>query len=342
MILIDALGLHDYVFTTARSSAAPPHDHGTVAVIDGLIVKITPLRTANVPPPMALHEVEVLSNVIDVAFNVDASLIAVLHQKGISIFEWKSVASSAAPPELTGRVTFDKDEFFTPAYQQISFAGTSEVLVLRKDETGANINRYGFNDDTGRMELVESNANPTSAISTLSSFTKDGVAYPFVQGRKGDLLSLTFGDHSLAHCSFPMYLPWVEISGGEDEIAFGLSSHGHLYANSRLLVKNCTSFLVTSAHLIFTTTTHLLKFVHITQVNGKPFNPYDKNTSLTCKQISKSRQMTQRMMRDVEVLSGELDLSLPCPQLSASFFKCREEISRPFTLEQWWLQVFEN
>lgn len=225
---------------------------------------------------MALHEIEVLSNAIDVAFNVDASLIAVLHQKGISIFEWKSVASSSPPPTLTGRVTFEKPEFSTLAYQQISFAGTNEVLVLQKDETGASINRYGFNDDTGRMEALGSTPNPTSAISTLSSFFKDGVAHPFVQGRNGDLYSLAFGDHSLSHCNFPTYLPWVEISGGGDEIAFGMSSHGHLYANSRLLVKNCTSFLVTSAHLIFTTTTHLLKFVHIAQVDGKSLNLDDE------------------------------------------------------------------
>ncbi|PVH84364.1 elongator complex protein-like protein 1 [Cadophora sp. DSE1049] len=333
----DALGSHDYIFTTARSSAAPPHDHGIVAVIDGLSVKITPLRTANVPPPMALHEIDVPSNAIDVAFNAVASLIAVLHQNGISIFQWKSVASSAPPPALTGRVTFEKAECFTPTNQQISFAGTSEVLVLQKDETGANINRFGFNDDTGRMEMLESNANPTSTIFTLSNFTKDGVAHPFVQGRKGDLHSLTFGDHSLSHCSFPMYLPWVEISGGEDEIAFGMSAHGHLYANSRLLVKNCTSFLVTSAHLIFTTTTHLLKFVHITQVDDLEVPADDPENDERCRSIERGARLVTAMPTALSLVlqmpRGNLETIYPRAMVVAGIRKLIEEknYKRAFT-----------
>jgi len=84
----------------------------------------------------------------------------------------------------------------------------------------------------------------------------------------GDLVSLA-GDQFPGDVKFPIFLPWVEIVRlGNETIAFGLSANGHLYANSRLLVKNCTSFLLTPAHLIFTTTTHLLKFVHITSVAG--------------------------------------------------------------------------
>jgi elongator complex protein 1 len=47
-----------------------------------------------------------------------------------------------------------------------------------------------------------------------------------------------------------------------------LSRTGALYANQRLLTKNCTSFIATPNHIIFTTTQHLLKFVHITNVEG--------------------------------------------------------------------------
>ncbi|KAL5324383.1 hypothetical protein ACEPPN_008928 [Leptodophora sp. 'Broadleaf-Isolate-01'] len=333
----DNLGLHDYILATARSSAEPPHDHGTVAVIDGLSVKITPLRTANVPPPMALHEIEVPSNAIDVAFNVDGSLIAVLHQKGVSIFEWKSVTASSPPPTLTGRVTFKKSEFFTPTYQQISFAGTNEVLVLQRDETGANVNRYGFNDDTGRMDVMESTPTPTSAIFTLSSFSKDGVSHPFVQGRKGDIKSFTLGVNSLSHCSFPVYLPWVEISGGEDEIAFGMSSHGHLYANSRLLVKNCTSFLVTSAHLIFTTTTHLLKFVHITQVDDLEVPADDPEIDERCRSIERGARLVTAMPTALSLVlqmpRGNLETIFPRAMVVAGIRKLIEEknYKRAFT-----------
>lgn len=45
---------------------------------------------------------------------------------------------------------------------------------------------------------------------------------------------------------------------------------GALYANKRVIAKNCTSFLVTPAHLLFTTSQHLLKFVHLNRVDGMP------------------------------------------------------------------------
>jgi elongator complex protein 1 len=295
------------VFTITHASSAPPHDHGAVAVIDGQSIKITPFRTANVPPPMALHEFQVQSNAIDVAFNADASLIAVLHQHGISIFEWKSVSASSSPPALTGRVTFEKTESPAIIHQHISFADKDDVVVMQRSESSSSIKRYGFNEDTGRMKELASAANPSHTTSTLSYFFQDGTVYPFVQGRKGDLHSLTFGEHTLSHCNFPTYLPWVEIvSFGDDRIAFGMSSSGHLYANSRLLVKNCTSFLLTPAHLIFTTTTHLLKFVHITYVNGIISSFPSIAIGANARQTLKFRQMTQKRTNDAAALSVAL------------------------------------
>lgn len=43
---------------------------------------------------------------------------------------------------------------------------------------------------------------------------------------------------------------------------------GALYANKQLLARNCTSFLVTTTHILFTTSQHLLKFVHLNSVDG--------------------------------------------------------------------------
>lgn len=232
---------------------------------------------------MALHELKVRANAIDIAFNADSSLFAVLHQCGIAIFEWKSTAASSSPPSLIGQVTFEKEDSSVGICHQISFADNDEILVLQQDASGSSLKRYSFNDDTGRMDQISTQPTPTIETSTLSSFIQDSSTHPFVQGWKGDLHSLTFGEHTLSHSSFPHYLPWVAIIPyREDHIAFGMSGNGHLYANSRLLVKNCTSFLVTPAHLIFTTTAHLLKFVHITDVHGTRPSP-----QVDCKANSK-------------------------------------------------------
>jgi elongator complex protein 1 len=218
---------------------------------------------------MALHEIEAQSNIIDVAFNADASLLAVLHQQGLSIYEWKSLAASGSAPQLTGRVTFSKTDSIQGVSQQITFGDKDEILVLQRLDSESLVKRYEFNDDTGRMEEVTFSIVPEQNLSILSSFSRDGKIQPFAQDTSGGLHNLAPEEQSISHCKFPMFLPWVElVPFGEDVLAFGMSSNGHLYANSRLLVKNCTSFLVTPAHLIFTTTTHLLKFVHVTTVSG--------------------------------------------------------------------------
>ncbi|PBP19397.1 IKI3 family protein [Diplocarpon rosae] len=325
----DVVSILEYIFKISRSSTAPPNDHGTVAVIDGQSLKITPLKMANVPPPMALHDLEVPSNAIDVAFSADGSLVAVLHQQGISVFEWKSVAASAPPPVLTGRVTFDKADYCRLTHRQISFTDTNQVLVLQQDETAPRITRYGFNEETGRMEAVASNESPSSAIFTLSCYVKDGLAHPFMQGQKGDLHTLESGYPSLSHCKFPLYLPWVEIAAGEDVIAFGLSSHGHLYANTRLLVRNCTSFLLTPAHLIFTTTTNLLKFVHITTVDDLEVPPDNPEIDERCRSIERGARLITAMPSSLNLVlqmpRGNLETIYPRAMVVAGIRKLIEE-----------------
>lgn len=288
----NSINMSEYIFTTSHSSVIPPHDRGIVAVIDGQIIKITPFRAANIPPPMALHEITVHSNAIDVMFNIDASMIAVLHHQGVSIFEWKDISASEAPPALTGRYTFGQNELTNTCYQQICFVDANDVLVLRRHITTSLVTRYGFNEDTGRMDKKSHEDTPTSSLITLSSFNKNGSAHPYAQDITGNLHSLSLGDSSLAYYGFPVALPWIEMLSYKDsQLSFGMTTNGHLYANTRLLVKNCTSFLVTPAHLIFTTTTHFVKFVHIADVHDLEIPPDDPERDERCRSIERGARL---------------------------------------------------
>jgi elongator complex protein 1 len=267
----------EYIFHVARSSTVPPTDNGAVAVIDGNILKITPFRSANVPPPMSLYELSAMDNVIDVAFNRDCSTVAVLHHSGIALYDWKITGTSSSEPVLNGRVTFSKGSFDEGPYEQLCFDKNNDIIVLQYENgTETKLHSFGVNKDTGRMDTKAHNFDRISSVAMISSYDQDGSINPFAQDSLGGLHSLGFDDRVLADVSFPMFLPWVDVvKHGDDGIAFGLSGNGHLYANSRLLVKNCTSFLLTPAHLVFTTTTHLLKFVHITGVQGwSSIQPY--------------------------------------------------------------------
>jgi elongator complex protein 1 len=272
-MVLDKIDVAEYVFSVTRSSTAPPRDYGAVAVIDGKDLKITPFRSANVPPPMSLYEVTVAQNISDVAFCSATTSIAVLHQGGIANYSWEVNSTPSSPPVLIGRFTF-KDALQNATLRQLCFNEEGDILILCQLETGRPLlQRYGFSEETGRVDEKSFEAAEVSSPVLISSFELDGLTYPFAQGESGDLLSLSLPSYglSLAAPCFPMFLPWVEIiSHGDEKIAFGMSKTGHLYANSRLLVKNCTSFLLTPFHLIFTTTTHLLKFVHIAKAEGQP------------------------------------------------------------------------
>ena len=324
---------------TTRGSTTPPQDHGLAAVIDGQLIKVTSFMVAIIPPPMALYEISVRANAIDVAFNGSSS-IAVLHREGISVFDYNSPLVSGQPPMLKGEFTIDQAESSKFFYQGICFSERNEVLVLQRYMTGSIITRFGFNGDSGAIE-EKTSSGPTSLISTLSNFTDDGLAKPFAQDVSGNLHSLLPESESLVYGKLPINLPWVEVVPiGDSHIVFGMSSNGHLYANSRLLVKNCTSFLVTPAHLIFTTTSHLLKFVHITNVNSMLTSSNPSRSHANSKKILKFHQTTQKRMRDAVVSNAELELLLLCQHLLVLYSRCLEVILRLSTLVQWLFPAF--
>ncbi|KAF7882762.1 uncharacterized protein EAF02_006125 [Botrytis sinoallii] len=296
----DTIDLAEYIFTTARGTLAPPNDFGVLAVIDGQNLMVTPFRVANVPPPM------------------DAT---------------KRVAPT---PTLSGQYTFDS-AIKSTIYQQITFSGKNEILALGRTETGPVVQGYHLAEVPGEMKEKALENYPTSSVSILSSFVEDGVMHPYVQTSSGDLHSLAFGDASLSSCNFSKQLPWVDIipfgdgpnAYGDGRIAFGLSSNGHLFANTRLLVRNCTSFLVTPAHLIFTTTTHLLKFVHITEVHDLEVPADDPEIDERCRSIERGARLVTAMPTslslNLQMPRGNLETIFPRAMVLAGIRKLIEE-----------------
>lgn len=252
----------------------PPRDYGAVAVIDGNTVNITPFRTANVPPPMALFNIEASHTVIDVAFSQDNSSMAVLHQGGLDLFEWQTKNKRSLSPRHLATYDFKSDGLVANALQVfLSHHGQPDILYFNE---GLKVCRATLNDTGDSLVaeepvLLEEEAIFLQANSIMTSPGPDKVADAYFQTKSGKLVRLPSQDSAFEALaiSFPLQLPWVETVELEDQVvAFGLSRSGHLYANTRQLVKNCTSFLVTCDHLIFTTSNHLLKFVHLARPEG--------------------------------------------------------------------------
>jgi len=200
-----------YALVVSSSPPTPPHDYGILAVIDGKCLKLTPMRFANVPPPMALHELKFDNNAIDVVLstccdNMSSILVEVyFNREKISVYSWSMESKGQQPPSLV--------------------EPTSSL---------AKIDLHG-------LVLVECKLPTIEAIRWQEEL-------------KSQMNGLVNGDKALHG----------------KEIRFNVSENGSLFANERRLVRNCTSFLVTPAHLIFTTSQHLLKLVHLgEEADGK-------------------------------------------------------------------------
>jgi elongator complex protein 1 len=261
----------EQIFYTARGSCRPPYDTGAVAVIDGETVKLTPFRTANVPPPMALVEIQAESSVIDVAFGPQNKTFAVLHHRGVDIYEWPSKNGRPAKPQLKNRVQFETANI--PEYH---------VALRICSSSDGRFRCMNYQDDLGHIQLgvhVADTERPHMSILddhhemlvATATFEDDSSVEGYGQDHYGKLFKLADDRNEMLSVQFNTQLPWFEISKVDDSvIAFGLSRNGHLYANSRLLAKNCTSFTITPSHVIFTTSNHYVKFIHLTaDIHGK-------------------------------------------------------------------------
>lgn len=256
------------------------------------------MRLANVPPPMALHEIEISSSIIDVAITIRSNprpraIIGVLHHQGYSQFEWSLKSMVQNPPVCRSTNDFcstgtDTVTHRDGLYLQLSFSGNASLLFSKSmdestftliGEDGGCIGqavlhetdiegmiRNSWNLRSKTYVVLNHNGKPNNEEleARAQGFNDTGTAGV-------ELAFSSFSTQSIDAivCRFEIGHAVNGLANGTETLAtkdviFSLAENGYLFANERRLVRNCTSFLVTSAHLIFTTSQHLLKFVHLT------------------------------------------------------------------------------
>lgn len=300
---------------------------GDVAVIDGHTIKFTPFQTANVPPPMALYDIEVDYPVTDIAFLKDGSQMAVLHQKGMHLFalEKQGPAGHRATPKLLK--TIPLDSFENKCQLQIAFSAPSQVQVLSLDDFQLQITVWDLTEELMIGE-VGTGLHAVTLTSADETSVEDGAV---VQDRQGNITRVSMETGETVLGKFPALLPWATYTTYEDQfIAFGLSRNGHLYAKSRQLVKNCTSFVVTDKHLIYTTSNHFVKFIHLTaNVDELDVPLDDPETDERCRSIERGGRlvtaMPSRMSIVLQMPRGNLETIYPRAMVLAGIRQLVEE-----------------
>ncbi|KAK0706398.1 IKI3 family-domain-containing protein [Lasiosphaeria miniovina] len=306
--------LNEFVFSVSRGPTAAPNDYGAVAVIDGPTIKFTPFRTANIPPPIAMYELEVESPVIDVAFTKDGFAMAVLHRLGVNIYGLEANAARLSCPKLQEKAVFPilDSEFYEESFLQVEFAGPQEVQVLRMAED-VDLISYHVGASSQENKWSETPAGLISTITSPDNSSPDGIV---AQDRQGRLSLVSGGEHVNLPIGFPTLLPWASFVTHDGKLlGFGLSRNGHLYANSRQLAKNCTSFIVTGSHLIFTTSNHLVKFVHLASPKDLDVPQDDPENDERCRSIERGARLVTAMPANMSMVlqmpRGNLETIFP-------------------------------
>lgn len=149
----DTIRRLQYKFEVCAGPISPPLDYGVVAVIDGKNLKVTPLRQANIPPPMSLYEVTLPANANDVAVDLEGATeetaeepnfrIRVLHSQGVSTYILD--VNTMEPPIHVGDACLSNKEEF-------SNVSTNAVA---EDLCALSLRAYSTNNESEIFNLTE-------------------------------------------------------------------------------------------------------------------------------------------------------------------------------------------
>ena len=293
-----------FAFVVSRGSIIEPHDHGTALVIDGCRLKITPLRYATVPPPMAYLEVEVQHSIIDATISKDGQFIVILTTKSLEVYKWRfgSGTTKLSKTQRDAQILRPSTEAVlihsspllrniegvSLRFTQVAIAADSQITIIsppRLNCPGCLLN-FDFKpmevrplegEDVAilthgdpvktqaRGLIVDSQQKGVSSTTILSPNLSD-LEHPAVLGRRKE--TVAFDVQDMNRSFMPNGTEDHSTSSGHESSEpahlCSLSETGQLVIDDHVLVSNCTSFLIAHNHLMFTTADHLLKFVHLT------------------------------------------------------------------------------
>ena len=263
---------YEFKMETLRSKGMS----GSVAVIDGKTVLLTPFSRANVPPPMSLYQIEMEKQVLNVCFgfakignNSEEEIIVVLCESNV---EFHTIGSQ---PLKIGELQIEYQNprqiaLVSNTLVILHHSNNSRVAVLELDISANGIylkNDYKVNHD---HDLEVQSLVCDSKTSTIALQTCHGQIYE---------LSLAEYYVPTFTTSFPRKCTWTDVANFKDGKGFiGLTSKNKLYLDEKLLLPDCSSFLVHEEFLIATTLKHICRFANL-KMSKYDFNFSDKEST---------------------------------------------------------------
>ncbi|KAL1719857.1 IKI3 family-domain-containing protein [Schizophyllum commune] len=281
-----------YAWDTCTSLTGPPDDTGTVAVVDGSQLLLTPFRIQNVPPPMSSHKLSLqpaLGPPVHVAFGHVGDVVSVLYASGL-VEMW----------DLHTRTTVGRGKPMMPekiASGEVKDGHDWRQIAIVQDGASTTVCCLGTAED----------GNDILVLLDLKGQTRSAVA----PGRHGRLLSsgsaatwqaadgklydvLRMGDAFTLVGSFPDFCFIASRTSGSPD--------------PKTVATNATSFAVASGFLVFTTTAHEAAFAPVADLTDADAD------DLTKKSSEWERRRVERGSRIVVAVPSAMNLVLQMPR----------------------------
>ncbi|KAJ2467966.1 putative elongator complex protein 1, partial [Coemansia sp. RSA 2337] len=283
----DPMRLHiagSRAYISVRLHAAPDVAHvaseqsnAAAVVIDGAQLLYTPFRWANVPPPMALHTVDVDMPIAHVAFagfgQGNDFAVLLTDRRTVVLYECGAEALQGNCPVESGRVRLGVDiiahQIAWPRRDALVCLGTKHeagdqqivTAVDLGDSSGSSSSTHVLDGSTRVVRLVAAE-RPNSTSPLLLLAAADGLVLEATVDEAGaiDAIPLT---------QLPAGCVEVDAAVIESEtepdtvIVVGRTERNQLFVNGNLLSSVCSSFYLRRDFLVLTTTTHFVRFVPV-------------------------------------------------------------------------------
>ncbi|KAH9022450.1 IkappaB kinase complex IKAP component [Lactarius hengduanensis] len=310
---------HSYRWETCAATARAPNDTGTVAVVDGSSVLLTPFRMQNVPPPMSSHRLTLrpspsapqrtLSTPSHLSLSSSEDILAVLWETGY-VELWN----------LCTRLEFGRGPVMTPELVwsgAIHGARFREICVWTNVPGGATarIAAVGAeNGGTDVLQVLDIRQESTDTLETplLESWEgavvvhRNGKVYEYDSDSSQLDLRVEFG----LPCDVVRVIdiPQPSSSLATTSLFLGLTRSGTLFSAApsppRTLAQNANSFTISGDLVVYTTLSHEAHFIPASLLATT-----DANTG-----VESERRRVERGSRIVTSIPSAMSLVLQMPR----------------------------
>ncbi|KAJ7099343.1 pol II transcription elongation factor [Mycena belliarum] len=295
-----------YAWETCASSTRPPNDSGTVAVLDGSKILLTPFRIQNVPPPMASHQLT-LSPArpppIHAGLSPLTDTLALLWESGhLELWTLRTRLSPGPAKIMDPLRTFAAvvGDAALSQRQVILHSTPDTVRLLGSNLQGRDIvSVVQSGKDTVTIEMPSQNGR-------LLKCDGETIVWQASDGRIFEV------DYSAPVHAFPR-----RTTSPAPRLYIGLGASGKLLVTSpsapaRVLAPNVTSFTVASHFLVFTTSAHEVTFAPLASLPALLVST--NNGDLVDVASAWEKRRIERGSRIVVAVSSAMSLVLQMPR----------------------------